>query len=133
MPKCPAEQSNTKTISNVVPCASSAIILEKPAESSSWSAMSGGMAPNPPPPKPPNGPIDGGCAAEAWDLLLFGFGRGSKARPLPLLCFDGCGCFAELQVQVASSKTFNPFCHIAWSSHDAQLYLLEALVDAAGS
>lgn len=74
-----------------LPCASSAIILEKPAEISSWSAISGGMAP-----KLPNDAADAG-AAEACCLLVFGFDRGSKARPFPLLAVAGCVGWAELQ------------------------------------
>lgn len=75
-----------------LPCASSAIILEKPAEMSSWSAMSGGMAP-----KPLNGPAADVGAAEECGLLLFGFGRGSKARPFPLHALADCVGWAELQ------------------------------------
>ena len=47
--------------------------------------MSGGMAP-----KPPNGPAADAGAAEECGRLLFGFGRGSKARPFPLLALAGC-------------------------------------------
>ena len=75
-----------------LPCASSAIILEKPAEMSSWSAMSGGTAP-----KPPIVPAADAAAAEDCSLLLFGFGRGSKARPFPLLALVDCVGWAELQ------------------------------------
>lgn len=75
-----------------LPCASSAIILEKPAEMSSWSAISGGMAP-----KLPNDAAADAGAAEACGLLDFGFDRGSKARPFPLLAVAGCVGWAELQ------------------------------------
>ena len=75
---------------------------------SSWSAMSGGMAPNPPPnpPKAFAAAAVAGAGACVCARLPLGFCRGSKARPFPLLgtrpCLSVCAGAKELLQQTCS-------------------------------
>lgn len=86
--------------------------------------MSGGMAP-----KPVKSPADAG-AGEVCNLLFFGFGRGSKARPFPLLVLTGCVAWAELQPDASQLRTTPSYVQARPASTLA--YLLEATPELSG-